>query len=431
MSNNISKYPFGRRLANTLAALVILIAVLFVSTYLCYHSVAVFDDLYMTGVVGRTSVGVFAELDAAFFRDDEIITLDGAGNGNIRYMLGNGEKIGYDRESVRVYTETAMTEDENATLILRMREIESELEHIDELLDLRHTTYYSAASQVQSSYTAFIAALGTKDPQNAVLASEGLASSLNRFDAVKNGRTELEGIKETLKTEYESLENRYFGSYCSVLTEKSGYFFDRSEIDGYEGVFSTNALKSINADSLRALMSSEPAEVSEDAVGKMTYSYSWYIAAVAEDTLCRELEIGAQYNISFTDSGETLVFTLERIASVINGEGVLIFKCDTMPRELELPRVSRIQLETGSIEGLSVPSSAICNENGVTCIYTLKRGKLIRKRADVLYESNGMCIVSEKPSDLDDTEYDGLPYPEFNDVMIISGSELYDGKVLG
>lgn len=431
MSNNGSKYPFGRKFANALAALVTLVAVLFVSTYLCYQSVAVFDDLYMTGVVGQTSVGIFTELDATLFRDDEIITFDGAGDGNIRYMLRNGEKIGYDCESVRVYTETAMTEDENSSIIRRMREIESELEYIDELLDLRHTTYYSAASSVQSSYTAFIAALGTKDPQNAVLASEGLASYLNRFDAVKNGKTELESIRKTLETEYESLSGKYFGNYYSVLTEKSGYFFDRSEIDGYEDIFSTKALKSINADSLRAMISSEPAEVPEDAVGKMTYSYCWYLAAIAEDTLCRQLEIGARYSISFVDSEETLVFTLERVAAVINGEGVLIFKCDTMPKDFDCSRFSRIQLKTGDIEGLSVPSSAICNENGMMCIYTLKRGKLVRKRAEILYESNGMCIIAGEPSDADGTDDDGLPYPEFNDVVIISGSELYDGKVLG
>ncbi len=430
-SNSISKYSSGSRAVTVLITLVTLVAVLFTSTYLCYHSVAVFDALYMTGVIGEASAKTYVELEAALFRDDQIIEFDGARNGNLRYLFSNGEKVGYDCETVRVYTDTHMTSSENMSLISDMREIESQIEYIDSLLDLRHTTYYSAASRVQSEYTSFLSALGAGDPQNIILASQGLASGLNRFDAIKNGKGELERFREVLEAEYNDLGERYYGNYYSVLTEKSGYFFDRSEIDGYEGTFSTYALRSINADSLRAMMKSRPADISEDAVGKMTYSYDWRIATVADDSLCRSLETGAQYAVTFKDNGEKLVFTLERIASVMNGEGVLIFKCSTMPRGFTYSRVSSIMLETGEIEGLSVPSSAIYDENGIKCIYTLKRGKLVKKRAEVLYENNGMCIVSEGPSEGDGVDDGGLPYPMFNDVIIISGGDLYDGKVLG
>ncbi len=430
-NNNIFKYRSGSRAVTVIVTIVTLMAVLFVSTYLCYHSVAVFDDLYMTGVIDKASTKVYTELEAVLFRDDEIIEFDGARDGNIRYMLSNGSKVGYDCEAVRIYTDTHMTSSENMSLISQMREIELEIEYIDELLDLRHTTYYSAASRVQSAYTSFLSALGTEDPQNAILASQGLSTGLNRFDAIKNGKAGLEKLRETLETEYESLSEKYYGNYYSVLTKKSGYFFDRSEIDGYEEAFSTDLLRSINADSLRAMMNSEPAEVPKDAVGKMTYSYDWRIATVADDSLCRSLEIGAQYRVTFKDSGEELVFVLERIASVINGEGVLIFKCSTMPQGFNYSRISSIMLETGEIEGLSVPSSAIYNEDGIKCIYTLKRGKLVKKRAEVLYEDNGMCIVAEEPSESDGEGDGGLPYPTFNDVIIISGDDLYDGKVLG
>lgn len=430
-NNNVSKYSSGSRAVTVLITLVTLVAVLFASTYLCYHSVAVFDDLYMTGVIGRASVKTYAELEAVLFRDDRIIEIDGARNGNLRYMFSNGEKVGYECETVRVYTDTHMTDSENMSLISKMREIESEIEYIDGLLDLRHTTYYSAASRVQSAYMSFLSALGTEDPQNAILAMQGLSSGLNRFDAIKNGKTELEKLRETLEAEYKDLSEKYYGNYYSVLTDKSGYFFDRSEIDGYEEAFSTELLRSINADSLRAMMNSEPAEISEDAVGKMTYSYDWRIATVADDSLCRSLEIGAQYTVKFKDSGEELVFVLERIASVINGEGVLIFKCSTMPQGFNYSRISSIMLETGEIEGLSVPSSAVYNESGVKCIYTLKRGKLVKKKAEVLYEDNGMCIVAEEPSDSNGEDDGELPYPTFNDVIIISGDDLYDGKVLG
>lgn len=430
-NNNVFKYRSGSRAVTVIVTIVTLLAVLFVSTYLCYHSVAVFDDLYMTGVIGKASTKVYAELEVALFRDDEVIELDGARDGNIRYMFSNGAKVGYECEAARVYTDIRMTDGENVELIARMREIESEIEHIDELLDLRHTTYYSVASRVQNSYKSFISVLGTGDPQDAVLASGVLASELNRYDAVKNGKSELENTKNALEAEYESLSEKYYGNYYSVLTKKSGYFFDRSEIDGYEKAFSTDLLGSINADTLRAMMKSDPSEISEDAVGKMTYSYDWHIAAVADDDLCRRLEVGLQYSITFEDSGEELVFTLERIASVINGEGVLIFKCSTMPQGFDYSRISTVMLETGEIEGLSVPSSAVYDENGIKCIYTLKRGKLIKKKAEILYENNGMCIIAEGVSDGDDADDGGLPYPTFNDVIIISGNDLYDGKVLG
>ena len=105
-------------------------------------------------------------------------------------------------------------------------------------------------------------------------------------------------------------------------------------------------------------------------------------------------------------------------------------------------------------------------EDGYNTYYVLSGGKLSFRRADILSEQNGVCIIAKEPPKAPEAETetgtgteapdgtngpetssdtiadtagvtsaetgdDGPGYPKLNDIIIISGDGLYDGKVIG
>ncbi|MCI5512601.1 MAG: hypothetical protein MR471_00590 [Clostridia bacterium] len=464
---NRTKIRLPQKAVKAFFAAASVITVLLVCAYLCYHSISVFDTVYMTGIVKNGRAEERLELEGAVFRDDYLIV---SSDGEIKYLRLNGERVGKDTETARVYTDMSADGNDNTAIAEKMRELESRIEYLNECLDVGHATYYTASVAAKSAYTdllSYMARAGGK-PKDAMDAYGRLSLELNKFNVVRNGKTGREEITkaiDTLKAEYDRLSESYHGSFVSVIADKSGWFFDKAAVDGYESIFTTGALKSVNAASLRNMMQSEPAQVPVGTIGKMTYTYSWYLAVPADTATCRRLEPGREYKITFED-GRELSLTLERVAAVMNGEGVLVFRCDIMPDNFDYKRVQKISLTVEEYEGYSVPASAVHTVDGVTGIYVLSGGKLSFRRADILSEQNGVCIIAKEPPKAPEAETetgtgteapdgtngpetssdtiadtagvtsaetgdDGPGYPKLNDIIIISGDGLYDGKVIG
>ena len=464
---NRTKIRLPQKAVKAFLAAASVVTVLLVCAYLCYHSISVFDTVYMTGIVKNGRVEEKIELEGAVFRDDYLIV---SSDGEIKYLRRNGEHVGKDTETARVYTDMSADGNDNTAIAEKMRELESRIEYLNECLDVGHATYYTASVAAKSAYTdllSYMARAGGK-PKEAMDAYDRLSLELNKFNVVRNGkrgREEITKAIDSLKTEYDRLSESYHGSFVSVIADKSGWFFDKAAVDGYESIFTTGTLKSVNAASLRNMMRSEPARVPVGTVGKMTYTYSWYLAVPADTETCRRLEPGREYKITFED-GRELSLTLERVAAVMNGEGVLVFRCDIMPENFDYKRAQKISLTVEEYEGYSVPASAVHTVDGVTGIYVLSGGKLSFRRADILSEQNGVCIIAKEPPKAPETETetgtgteatgetgnpesssdtiadtvgvtsaekggDGPGYPKLNDIIIISGDGLYDGKVIG
>lgn len=419
-----------RRMLGIISAVLSVCLVLLTCAYVCYHSANIFNEKYITGTVGEGSVRMSVRLKAAFFRDDEVIRADFGATGIVRSMFEGGEKVPADSEIARVYTDLDMSPEDAENLSESIDKVNKEIAFLKKCLDLRHTTYYVAGSNVEVSYKNFIMGLSKSDCNAISDSADKLLFDLNRFGVIRGGASELEDRIAILESQRSSMLERYAGNYVSCVTEKGGYFFPYTEIDGYEDTFTLSTLKSINADSLRAMMESKPANVPDDAVGKMTFSHTRKIAAIADADICRSLEIGKEYYVKYDSYNSEIPITLERIAAAINGEGVLVFSCNVMPNDFTYNRISEITLYTDVISGLKVPETAIYICDDVRGIYVLKKGSLVFKRADVLYEKDGVCLIAEEPSDLDEN-YTGLPYPKYNDIIIISGKDLYEGKVLG
>lgn len=235
---------------------------------------------------------------------------------------------------------------------------------------------------------------------------------------------EADALKETL-ADLRELRTRLLAPLATTLsnTAASGYFYSRSHVDGYETLFTADALAGLTPSGLDALTATDPLPAEGFAVGKMAYSYRWYLAVKAE--ISPDLfEPGERYGVTFPESGDkTLSMTLDRIATEQGSdECLLILYSDDVPSDFRFLRAQNVQLSLSACSGYYIPESALREENGVLGVYIFEESTVRFRRIHVLYYGDGYCIAEEKGDR-------GEDYLDLYDILITAGKNLYDGKV--
>lgn len=250
---------------------------------------------------------------------------------------------------------------------------------------------------------------------------EDMLIALNRY-AYLTG--EADALKQSLASLRE-IRAEFLSELATTVTntQSSGYFYDRTCVDGYEALFTTEALSSLTLSSFDQLTSSPPSSAEDFAIGKMAYSYRWYL--VMKTTVDPSLpEVGDRYTVTFPESsGKTLSMTLERTVSEEgSGDCLLILYSDDVPTDLRFLRSQSVQISLGTCSGYYIPDSALVEQNGVTGVYIFEESTVRFRRIHILYRGDGYCIAEEKNEQ-------GEDYLALHDILITSGKNLYDGKV--
>ena len=248
---------------------------------------------------------------------------------------------------------------------------------------------------------------------------------LNRYGALAHEDSAVEAALARAKAERDALLT---GS-CLTLTntQSSAYYYDRSCVDGYETVFTVEALQSLTVESFAALRAEQPRESESFVAGKLCPSYTWYIAIPFSEGETRFFEAGLLYTVRFPESGgRELTLTCEKL---LTGEDTLtsvaVFRADVGAEDLFELRSQRVEITVGTVTGYHIPARACVTLNGVTGVYVFEESTVCFRRISVLEDGEGYVIA-----DLNDPEpTHEIAYLNPNDLVITSGKKLYDGKV--
>ena len=166
------------------------------------------------------------------------------------------------------------------------------------------------------------------------------------------------------------------------------------------------------------------------AVGKLINSPEWYVLSEISADQLKKFTEGNTYPLTFPYNSDVVIkMKLERIIRENSSESVvLVFKTNTMPDNFNYLRKQSVQIVEESYTGYKVPANALRVVDGVKGVYILSGNTVKFKEVEVLVELNGYFIVKEQPTYLEDENYNkklGL-----YDVIIISGKNLYDGKIV-
>ncbi len=406
----------------------------------------------------------YISLDLYLFRDEAVLMA--TGSEITHYAVRDGEKVGVGSYLGTAYAVGSHAPVNSATgQAMTPSELQALLNAYGARIALFHElgglgTPADARAEAEAVDRNYLGLLDAAQAGNLAAVGgfgEGMLDGIGRYD-ILTGNMAGTGTLASIKAEEAALLAE-LTAVATVKTERGGYFY--YEADGYESVFPYSAAMTMTPGEFRAMTTESSVRVPDGVVGKMVYSPTWYAATYipldsADSENDRAIELfqqgiatGRSYRMICGDSaGEVVTMKIERL--VPDSDGVLlVFSSQEMPDGFDFSRTLQVETVAHAVSGYRIPTEALVTlpseetEDGVIGVYVLA-GNVVefrKVRIRVQREEDGYVIAEtyeEVRALLDsytDEEYaavtaDGWSYLRLNDNIIISGNELYEGKII-
>lgn len=389
---------------------------LFLAAVVCYFGYYVFSAIYapLTTVTaieyeagaGAYTTGYVVRQEEPILSTYEITTL----------LVAEGERVRAGQAIATGYR------DEDAQN--RQSQID-ELEH--QLEQLEYAGAYSSDasdqaqldSEIQSTLVNMSKYIARRDMNSIGDHSASLKGLIIRRTSSTEDNEAMDERIAQLSEELEQLRSDSSADTRTMASTGAGYF--SGSVDGYEKLLTPVVLDTITAQELDGL---EPGQISENAVGKLITSSTWYYATTVDADLLQGVSIGDQLSVSFSAlNQEQLTMSVYRLGEESQGQRLLILSCDRYLQDVTLLRAQSADVIFSSYTGLRVPKDALrVTEDQRTGVYVVEGNNAAWKYVNLLYD-NGESYVVE----LDKSSTDNL-WP--GDEIIVGAKDLYNGKVV-
>ena len=408
---------------------IILVTVLFLCLYMVIQFSRGAAPQVSTQRTQTVTDSTYAYLEGYVFRDEDTVTAND--NAVIYYTVRDGEKVGVEQKYVSLYSSSGLSqsdaknaESELLSLSDRIYLIESGLKQNAAGSDLS-----TISRDVFASYYAYVNSIIDGDISMADKVGGSLLSSMVEYSVGTGGQSASSVINELKAARYSLLSS--LGTENALISERGFNFMYSS--DGYESIFSSSKLDGLTPDGLKALAGSAPEASEKRVIGRRIYSPKWYIAIPADEATYLGFSEGSVYDVTFSDSdGVTVDMRLERIVidEADQNSAYMLFSSYDLAAAASFSRTQSVRIYLGSTSGYRVPKQAVRNGEQYDYVYILVGNMVELRRVSIKGEGNGYYIVSTYEEDVKDNVSREIPYLNINDLLITSGNDLYDGKLL-
>ncbi len=405
---------YAHRIAVTLAMLGLIV-------YTVAHAMNFNMGNVLTTPVRRITDTQITSAQAYLFRNEEVLSTDSTGL--VDTLVENGVKVGKNVSVAKVWS-VPVSGDELAAAQLSLSRINRAI-RILENSQLKPGTPLSEANKYRAEYLALYgeisAATESGNFDRIPALEEKLLIALNRYVSLVGETDETKAHLQSLRDEKQTLIGSASATEVKSATS-SGIFYDDGYVDGFESVFNTQALENLTPEALRQLIESTPTTPAGQTVGKLVYGYEWHLALELSHSVAAGFRTGREYRFTFPENNDaTAKLTLTKM--VTGADSVLaVFVCESHPSDFLFYRKQTVEITVGESEGFYIPETALITENGITGVYVFDASTVRFRRVDIIWRGEGYAIVA-LPSEGSLTElYE-------NDILIVSGNDLYEGKV--
>ena len=396
-------------------ALIIGVAVL---SYSVYHVIRLFGEDISTIATGMSTEARVIDGKGYVFRDETLLYSSATGVAN--YHKDDGEKVSKTEALATVSQKgdkrtQALVKyyDEKIEILERSVGSGKTLSDLPEINDGISDTYYSVAKMLATGDTGAISTEMDK-----------LLEKMNTKSLITNENSPVSGVLDEMRERRESLISNG-GESVTEYSSESGYFY--SYADGYENYFTLDAAKALTAESFYELTASSPEKIGDAVYGKLAKSNEWMFVIRLPSLNAQYFSEGEEYPVEFVENGHTVIpMMLNKIVTDDSSDAkILVFRANRLPEGFVFSRAQSVSIEMGSTTGIYVPRSAMHRAGGEDCVYVLK-GSVVKMRwIEIIYEAKDYCLVAT-----DVESGSTVPYLSQNEQLIVSGENLFDGRIL-
>lgn len=390
--------------------------------YIIYHLVNSFSSEVETMAANVVTVSETYTAEAYIFRNETVLYSDVSGS--VNYLFDDGTRVAKYDEVAKIYSGND-TEDIEA----QVSDIERQISILENSSAVKDTTVSDSSvidSRIDSLYYTIEAKINDGDLDYVLRRKDELLTLLNKrqmilglTDGFSSRIAELEAQKKELTA---SLD----GEGSPVKTEVSGYLY--SEVDGYEDIFTADAIDNFTIDDFYKMIESEPKSVA-DAVAKIATNYKWYIACEVPSVHQQFYTEGNSYTVNFPYcGGASIPMELYRIVTGARSENIiLVFETGNVPQDFNYLRKQSVEIVQQSYTGYRVPVSAVRIVDDKKGVYVKSGNTAVFKEIIPLTELDGYFIVKEQDK-VNDKEY--ASKLGMYDLVIVKGKKMYENKII-
>ncbi len=396
--------------------LMLLLAVA-VLAYTVYHITSLFGADISTIVSGNSRESRVIDGKGYIFRDEQVLRSEKKGVAD--YLKADGSKVAIGEPLANVYTNGS--EASKRFIDYYDDKIAILEESVNSGLSLADLP--SLSEDIWSDYYSLSKMLATKESGELESTADRLLLSLNRHSLLTDESSPAYGTLTRMTQQREEILAGG-GESVTEYAESSGYFY--SYADGFERYFTTDAADSLSAESFYELMQSG-GEGLDDAYGKLCASSEWRFVMRVPEVQSAYFKDGERYTLTFSENGNASIrmTLLNSIADTVSGGKILVFLANSLPDGFVFNRLQSVSVEVSTSMGIYVPRAAVHRMGGEYFVYVLK-GSVVRiRKIEVVYEGADYFL-----SKADASADSGTPYLGTNELLIIGGENLFDGRIL-
>ena len=416
------KKPKWFGLVNSLAVqrIVAVFLGVLVLVYSVYHVASLFGDEISTVASGVMTESKVIGGRGYIFRDETVLYSQNSGVAD--YLKDDGAKVSVGERLADVYKDGSETDKQLLDLVdKRIEVLERSANSGYTLADL------SAVNDgIADAYYALSKLIAAGDTGSISKQTDRLLFNMNCHSLITDQNSPVGNTLELLREQRQTIISAG-GSYVSETSADSGYFYH--SVDGYESFFTMEAASSLSAESFYALVNdtSPDAQAKSGSYGKLASSHQWKFAIRVSELNEGYFKPGDSFDIEFIEnSNARSPMVLDSVIedTVSGGGSILVFSADRLPESFSFDRVQSVSITVSSVSGIYVPRSAVNRDSGEYYVYVLD-GSVVRIRyVSVVYEGSDYYLCDTSPEESD------VVYLGMNELIIIKGTNLFDGRIL-
>ena len=377
---------------------------------------------YQTEVVYDYTLNDSVQTEGLIFKDETIIQRP-EGEGVVKYLYQNGDKIAKESNVAMLYQNEA---DVQATS--QIEQLTAQIEQLEEAQSdgVKQEVNISVVNQqLTNTYVEFIEKLDRGEVSDYTSYQSDLTFMLNKRQIVTQKVTDFNGQIQTLNQQKSELEASITSQPQAVSTSQAGYFEDK--LDGYEEQLTHAYSDTVTVSELRQLLEQyqeqgQSVEEQSNIIGKvMTKPDLRYVALIPTAKLDQVKE-GQECTLRFEDVDAAIEAEIYRIdKDPQQQESLVVFSITQITGNLISIRQNQVEVIFNSYTGLKIPKNALhTSEDGTPGVYIQHGANLNFKKVEILYENEEYILCANHSTEQD--------YLQLYDTIIVQGKDLYDGK---
>ncbi len=411
-----------KRKRNPVTYIVSIVLSLVMIFYIGYHFISSFSSEIQTETSLMATENNIIRMDGYLFMKENI--LYSAATGTAGYNYTDGTKVKLGSTVANIYDSATVIEQTGVVDIDSRLGILEQANSVDGITTADTTTI---DSQISELYYTIRQSSEKENYSNIPNRRDEFLTLLNKRQIITGEVENFNGRIQELQSQKDSLTMHSEDAIMSINSPYTGFFY--SSLDGYEALFDSSKLESLSFEDFDELTASEPEQYPDTAIGKVVTEFNWYVVCMGSREDLKELNKNFEYKIQFPYNNDIQVTF--RLSDVIYQSGsnriMFIFECYDHPDGFNYKRMQNVSIISSSYSGYKIPTSAVHSVNGTQGVYILVGNIVEFREINIILKGDGYYIVAPQDTVNDKNYYNKLG---LYDSVIVSGKNLYDGKIV-